>query len=144
MDRLKLTVTTILSLIAVLAPNFWVRWIVVVLLGFSLVFMLFWSVQVPSSIHEGGGVPQERDEFKSVTKMIASSKKYEVSRKLLRDYVAEAYALMSGGDPNLEYRRLMENPNKALRLLSDSQGSDFLNNLREALDVLEEDINWRG
>ncbi|NPA48336.1 MAG: hypothetical protein GXO14_06845 [Thermococci archaeon] len=145
MDRWKLLVIVVLSVAAILSPNFWMRWILVILLGVLLVLMLFWNVELPDSRPEEIEVPAGLDEIERVTKMISNSKRHKTSRRLLMKYLAEAYAMMSGDDPNLEYRRVMENPNRALKLVSESGGSsEFLKNLRKALDVLEEDINWKN
>ncbi len=145
MSRLKIAVILVLSLAAVLFPNFWVRWLLVVLLGFSMFLMLFWSAEIPGAnpFARGDDVP-ERDEFERVARMISNARRHRTSRRLLREYIAEAYSLMSGEDPDIEYRRIMDNPNEALRLLSSgSTGSEFVSDLKRALDILENDINLK-
>ncbi len=143
MDRFKVVVVAVLVVIIVLSPNFWIKWILVVALGVTLLIMLFWNAELYGRrASSEGEIPQTRDEFEVVARMIRNARRYGTSRKLLEDYFIEAYSFMTEEDPDVLYRKLRDNPNRAIALLR--SGGDFVENLKKALGVLEDDVNWEG
>ncbi|AMM54959.1 hypothetical protein TQ32_03360 [Pyrococcus kukulkanii] len=119
------------ALIAIFAGSYVVRWIFAILTaGILFAYSIEgWEPKLRRSRREGFS----EEEVKRLAKIVARSRYSEVSRRIIRDHILEAYHLLG-----YEYSQLGENPPEGLKVLNEPE--NFMSKLEDSLRLLEEEV----
>ncbi|MFA4646727.1 hypothetical protein P8X24_05630 [Pyrococcus kukulkanii] len=129
--RSKLLIPLITALLAILAGSYVIRWIFAVLTA-TILFVYSiegWEPKLRRPRQESFS----EEEIRRLAKIVARSRYSEVSRKIIRDHILEAYHLLG-----YEYPQLRENPPEGLKVLDEHE--NFINGLEKSLRLLEEEV----
>ncbi|USH00358.1 hypothetical protein K1720_02500 [Thermococcus argininiproducens] len=121
-------------LIAFFAGSYLVRWIAVLIAGVILLAFILEETELPYIPRRRESKREKRTDVERLADIIKMAKKGTVARQIISDTVLEIYEVLE------------ENREKAVERTrevfgSSYQGGNFLENLENALKIVEEDVN---
>ncbi|NJF25837.1 hypothetical protein [Thermococcus sp. Bubb.Bath] len=139
-SRLVLILTGITAGIMFLEGRYFLHWLTVLAFGVTLAIILFgMELGLPAvGLFREENRGEKRNEVKALAKIIKRAEKGKTARSIIEERIIEAYASASD-NYNETFSSLRSNPNEALRALR--RGGNFMENLEEALRIMEDDMN---
>lgn len=121
-------------LIAFFAGSYLVRWIAVLIAGVILLAFILEETELPYIPRRRENKRQKRSDVERLADVIKMAKKGRVARQIISDTVLEIYEVLE------------ENREKAVErtrevFSSSYHGGNFLENLENALKIVEADVN---
>ncbi len=139
-SRLVIVLSVTTAGIMFLEGKYFLHWLTVLAFGLTLAIILFgMELGLPAvGLFREENHGERRDEVKALARIIKRAKKGKTARSIIEDRIRETYASASD-DYNETFSSLSSSPNKAIMTLR--REGDFMENLEEALRIMEEDIN---
>jgi hypothetical protein len=136
-----IAITTLITLLLMFAfGEYLVRWLLVLLFATVITILLFVvELTFPAPRPRNGESPiRERREVSALAKLIKKAKNSKTARSLIEERIIEIYSEISE-DYKKTYSQLHSDPNDAIKTLR--REGDFIDNLEEALKIVEADLN---
>jgi hypothetical protein len=139
-SRLVIILTVITAGIMFLEGKYFLHWLTVLAFGVTLAIILFgMELGLPAvGLFREENRGEKRDEVKALARIIKRAEKGKTARSIIEERIMEIYASASD-NYNKTFSSLRSSPNEAIMTLR--RGGDFMENLEEALRIMEEDMN---